>query len=156
MYTTLGKEYFMKEKVVFLGCVLWVLILSSCGHPRTSLGEAVKILTTQEGFFTFQVNATSETDWIRVDLDKPGTKNLPEGNPGWDLAFQRVEIKTRRGNLSEENTWYDYDMVSHKVSPVDQTWDISSSEGNIFSLRILNYYDSEGTSGIYTLEVRMR
>jgi hypothetical protein len=41
--------------------------------------------------------------------------------------------------------WYDYNVMTHELSPKDVTYVIASSEQRFYKLRIVDYYDSAGT-----------
>lgn len=49
--------------------------------------------------------------------------------------------------------WYDYDVMTHVLTPRDRIIVVRSSAGAYFKIRILRYYDTFGTSGRFTLQV---
>lgn len=50
------------------------------------------------------------------------------------------------------DSWFDYDLATHVLSPADLVYCIRSVEGNVFRFRILNYYSSQGSSGYMSIE----
>lgn len=46
--------------------------------------------------------------------------------------------------------WYDYDVADHSLTPKDITFLVRSTAGSFFKLRIEDYYDDAGTSGVVT------
>ncbi|WP_230683989.1 hypothetical protein, partial [Streptococcus pneumoniae] len=79
--------------------------------------------------------------WNRLDLDALGAgdevENRTEGS-SWDLGFRRVEVVTGEEDPLGDEEWFDYDMETHKVSPKDIQWEVTSDTGS-WTLRILNY-----------------
>jgi HmuY protein len=53
--------------------------------------------------------------------------------------------------LERGDGWYDYDPVTHKLSPRSIVWIVKTAGGATLKLEILGYYDSAGTSGWLTL-----
>jgi hypothetical protein len=47
--------------------------------------------------------------------------------------------------------WYDYDATTHALSPKPIVWVVKTDGGSTLKLEILDYYDSAGTSGWFTL-----
>lgn len=52
--------------------------------------------------------------------------------------------------------WYDYDHVSHIVSPADMLYFVSTVEGSTYEVRILDYYDDNDVPHSITLETALR
>ena len=48
--------------------------------------------------------------------------------------------------------WYDYDFMTHTLSPADMLYFLRAVDGTYYWLRFLDYYDNDGTSGMITLE----
>jgi hypothetical protein len=48
--------------------------------------------------------------------------------------------------------WYDYDLMTHELSPKAITYVVRSSEARFYKLRILAYYDQFGTDGMLKFE----
>ena len=46
---------------------------------------------------------------------------------------------------SPQESWFDYDLNSHQLSPHDVTYVVRSSEARFFKLRFEQYYDKNGT-----------
>jgi hypothetical protein len=47
--------------------------------------------------------------------------------------------------------WYDYDFMSHLLSPRPVVYVVRTVEGNAFKLEILDYYDDTGTAAFLTI-----
>jgi hypothetical protein len=43
--------------------------------------------------------------------------------------------------------WYDYDFMTHLLSPKDRVYLVRSSDGAVFKLQIADYYSETGTAG---------
>ena len=50
------------------------------------------------------------------------------------------------------DSWFDYDLATHVLSPADLVYLIRTVEGDIFRFRILDYYSSQGGSGYMSIE----
>jgi hypothetical protein len=49
--------------------------------------------------------------------------------------------------------WYNYDLFGHGVTPrVGRLYVVKSSDAAYFKLEFLGYYDTAGTSGVFTLQ----
>ena len=49
-------------------------------------------------------------------------------------------------------TWFDYDISTHVLTPADIVYLVRTVEGNPFRFRILHYYSPEGESGYMNIE----
>lgn len=47
--------------------------------------------------------------------------------------------------------WYDYDFMTHVLTPKPVVYVVRTVEGNAFKLEVQGYYDEAGTSGIFTI-----
>ena len=50
------------------------------------------------------------------------------------------------------DSWFDYDMATHVLSPADIVYIVHSVEDNYFRFRVLDYYSSQGNSGYMSIE----
>ena len=48
-------------------------------------------------------------------------------------------------------SWYDYDFMTHVLTPRPQVYGVRTVEGGTFKLEFVNYYDDAGTSGFFTI-----
>ncbi|PRP94840.1 HmuY family protein [Enhygromyxa salina] len=48
--------------------------------------------------------------------------------------------------------WYDYDFMTHVLTPKDRVYLVRSSEGAVFKLQFVDYYSSAGTSGFVSFD----
>lgn len=49
------------------------------------------------------------------------------------------------------NSWFDYDSATHVLSAADITWVVRAVGGELFKLRLLDYYDEAGTGAMIHL-----
>ncbi len=49
------------------------------------------------------------------------------------------------------NSWFDYDSDDHTLAAADITWVVRAAGGELFKLRVLDYYDEAGTGGMIHL-----
>jgi hypothetical protein len=47
--------------------------------------------------------------------------------------------------------WYDYDMMTHALTPKPMIWVVRTNGGSTIKLEIAGYYDEAGTAGWFTL-----
>ena len=61
--------------------------------------EGLTTTDNGDGTFTAEIDATSETDWIYMNIQtgKQVMPETPESSPDWDIAFQRFKVKTNSG-----------------------------------------------------------
>ena len=52
--------------------------------------------------------------------------------------------------------WYSYDSTTHVVSPGDVRYFVRSTEGDVYELRILDYYDEQDNPHVMTFETAIR
>jgi hypothetical protein len=50
--------------------------------------------------------------------------------------------------------WYDYDIMTHVLTPKPVIYVVRSPEGNAFAIQVLDYYDDAGSSGWMQLRWR--
>ena len=48
--------------------------------------------------------------------------------------------------------WYDYDVMTHILTPKERVWFVIGTEGDVYALQIVDYYDEFGTSGYPTFQ----
>jgi len=53
--------------------------------------------------------------------------------------------------LDQGTGWYDYDDMTHVLTPFPLVWAVKAPNGTSFKFEILKYYDTAGTSGWMTL-----
>lgn len=53
--------------------------------------------------------------------------------------------------LDQGTGWYDYDDMTHVLTPFPLVWAVKAPNGASFKFEILKYYDTAGTSGWMTL-----
>ncbi len=128
---------------------------------------------------TFNVDATSQTDFNYIDLDK----YIGADDGVWDLGFRRYVIvqntevpvssainevtltelsSVPEGPWLEDelnttqvyDTWYNYNSVTHVLTPQAQVYVVKTSSGSYVGLSINSYYDGVGSPAIYTLTVK--
>lgn len=49
------------------------------------------------------------------------------------------------------DSWFEYDSGTHQLAAADITWVVKAVGGELFKLRVLDYYDEAGTSGMIHL-----
>lgn len=118
------------------------------------------------------LDASSATAYFNVETNAATTADKP-----WTLSFNRTSIENNTGvtlqviNQSFEqvveapktgyatalqkgsgNSWYEYDMLSHSVTPLPQkTIVVKLPSDKYVKLEIQSYYkDGKGDSGYYT------
>lgn len=69
--------------------------ISNTLDPGPKDGGETVVIDTASGAVALVIDATSETDWVGLDLDASELTDA-EGET-WDLAFQRFEIKSNGG-----------------------------------------------------------
>ncbi len=47
--------------------------------------------------------------------------------------------------------WYDYNFMTHVLTPQDETYVVRTGDGNVFKVAIQDYYDDAGSSGHLTI-----
>ena len=82
--------------------------------------------------------------WI---VDEQSGETDPDEAPvmsdGFDFAFTRE-------NTESPNGWFHYDASTHVLSPAEIVWVIRGAGGEHYALEIIDWYDSFGTSGVFT------
>jgi len=60
---------------------------------------------------------------------------------------------TTQGTVFErEGGWYNYEVGTHKLTPKPLVYVVRSDQGRYFKVRISNYYDAVGTSGVLSFQ----
>jgi hypothetical protein len=80
-----------------------------------------------------QVTAPPDTGW---------TSDAPDG----DDANMDPEYAFEQGD-----SWYDYNPMSHALTPKPLVWIVRTNGGSTIKLEITKYYDDAGTAGWFTL-----
>ncbi len=69
--------------------------------------------------------------------------------PTENWASDRADIEDDDDELPEEalSSWYDYDVTTHVLTPIERVYAIRTVEGAFFKLEFAGYYDQNGASG---------
>ena len=131
------------------------------------------------GESTLVVDATSYEEWVYIDL---AFVDVVSGDDDWDLSAQRYEVALNEdvraqkiedvafddmsvapadGYLTDEDSdldyvlgdWYDYNYVTHVLTPRDHFYVIETAEFEYYKLEFLDYYSDAGVSGFLTLRI---
>lgn len=99
------------------------------------------------GTAAVQVMELGDVALAKVDGEADGTwlTDQPDGaddNTTPDYALEQGE------------GWYDYDSMTHVLTPRPVTWLLKTGDGALRALRIENYYDDAGNSGRFQLRWR--
>lgn len=65
------------------------------GSPAPAAPGLARAEAAADGSYTLRVDATSSSAWTALDLDAQAL--VADGAPGWDLAFQRMNVKSNGG-----------------------------------------------------------
>jgi len=124
------------------------------------------------------IDATRESGWVQLAL---GAGAQVDGADGWDLAFQRIQIRVGHplaavdeafedvtqapadgyvedGATAEDyafsqlGEWWKYDLATHTVAPKVKTFILKVDAETYFKLAVRDYYDEAGTTGLVTLD----
>jgi len=92
----------------------------------------VEALPLWEEYDNFEaiVDIPEEQEWLTDAADADG-----DGKP--EYAFQ---------------SWFSYDLSTHVLSPADVVYLVQTVEGNVFRVRVIDYYSAQGESGYISLE----
>jgi hypothetical protein len=86
-----------------------------------------------------------------ADIDFTGGLTVPE--TGW-----RADAPDGDDTDTEPDyalfDWYAYDSDTHILTPVPGVWFVRTTAADVYALRILDYYDENGTSGVFSVEWR--
>lgn len=80
-----------------------------------------------------QLTAPPSTGWTSDAADGDDTNMEP------DYAFEQGE------------GWYDYNPMTHSVTPKPMLWVVKTTGGAMIKLEITKYYNDAGTAGWLTL-----
>jgi hypothetical protein len=101
-----------------------------------SNGGADVAVALLDGVRFEDVTKAPEDGYVRDSEDRSDA-NLP------NFAFHR------------EGEWFDYDMATHQLSPKkNRVYVVLSTEGKAYAIRMVDYYDSAGTAGYPTFEMK--
>jgi hypothetical protein len=53
--------------------------------------------------------------------------------------------------FEQGDAWYDYDAMTHALTPKSLVWVMKTTSGSMIKLEIMKYYDDAGTAGWVTL-----
>jgi hypothetical protein len=155
---------------------LLLLCLAGCADdlaaPQDGADAApsrIATTTAADGSRTTRVEATSESDWVYLDLD---AAREVDAAGAWELGFRRFEVTLAGGLAYEDGAsfegmtaapggdyatdaaafaagegWYSYDPTTHELAPRDRVYVVRSVAGAHWKLRFTSYYDDAGTSG---------
>ena len=62
----------------------------------------------------------------------------------------QVRVNIQIGAPVMQQSWYDYDDVTHVLTPFPIVWVVKTADGSHVKLVIESYYDAAGTSGHFT------
>ena len=153
-------------------------------------GASLVVEDLGAGVTLIAVNATSENDWVYVDLDTAEAVFPidPSKDLTWDLAFQRFHISANGGAsgsggveigltrstsfdsplgpedvdwifdqpgtgdrvrfaFTSRGAWYRYDIITHSLASKELVTLVRSSEGTVFKVQLVTYYDRLLLSG---------
>ena len=125
------------------------------------------------------VDSTSSTDWVYIDLS---LVEVVSGDDDWDLTSKRYEVALNEGVLAQKiegvafedmsvapadgyitdeesdldyvmNDWYDYDFVTHILTPRDHFYVIETATFEYYKLEFVDYYNDSGVSGYLTFRI---
>ncbi|ATB33680.1 HmuY family protein [Melittangium boletus] len=73
--------------------------------------------------------------------------------PASGYAEDQPNEGTTQGTVFErEGGWYNYEVGTHKLTPKPLVYVVRSDQGRYFKVRIANYYDAVGTSGVLSFQ----
>jgi len=155
---------------------------STSGRPDFGSGDGtatdddlVTVTDRGGGVRRAVIVATGADQWVQVAL---GAGELVTDETGWDLAFQRIIIRSAHPiatvDLAFEAVtqapaegwvedgeepafdalggWWDYDPTNHTVSPKARTFFVAVDADTYFKLAVRDYYDDAGSSGLITFD----
>jgi hypothetical protein len=84
---------------------------------------------------------------LLTDVSFDDLEAAPSAGFSEDRADDAEDENTDSDNVfnSPDASWYDYNLMTHALSPRDVTYVIHSSEGAYFKLRFDAYYDKAGS-----------
>ena len=135
-------------------------------------------LTATPAADTITIDTTDPERWRFLDIDQ-GRVLAPPDTAGWDLALRRYHFRTsgaiadldqnrptamsfpldtvpepRAFDIETEPAvarWYEYNMWSHLLEPLDRAYVLVTTEGRMAKLRVLSYYCPGLQAGCLTL-----
>ncbi|MCR9164401.1 MAG: HmuY family protein [Nannocystaceae bacterium] len=150
---------------------------NASNEAREGGGQLTTIDATDEEawvYFDLETGAQVEVDDPMTDLGwdlgfrrfHVATNGGVSGNAGCEVAlveqpFDAVSTIPTEGYVVDQEDgeddnedpdyafgqWYDYDFMTHVLTPKPQTYVVVSGAGNVFKLAFEHYYDEAGTSG---------
>jgi len=142
----------------------------------TATGDALVVVEDLTGGVRrARITASDAELWVQVGLEAGA---LVSEASGWDLAFQRIDVRSARrvaaqdirfedatqapadGWVEDGDTlafdavgpWWDYDATNHTVSPKAKTFFVEVDAETYFKVAVRDYYDEAGTSGVFTVD----
>lgn len=123
-------------------------------------GKVQSNLNADGQTFTVLVDATSETSFTRMSLSMMSETEATDfslrfsktdihlgGNISWmtvdDVEFNEL-TEIPEGNFSNDTSerldWYDYDISTHRVEPIDRLFLVSEGQ-TVYKIQFINYYN---------------
>jgi hypothetical protein len=125
-----------------------------------------------------RIDATDETTWVQFALATGTQVTATGGADGWDLAFQRIVIRTAHpiavldqsfasvtqapadGYVEDGETlafeqlgeWWNYNPIHHTVTPKLRAFIVRIDAETYIKLGIRDYYDDAGSTGLVTFD----
>ncbi len=136
---------------------------------------SVTVTELGDGVRRAKIDATDETTWVQFAL-ATGTQITTAS--GWDLAFQRIVIRTTHpiavldqsfasvtqapadGYVEDGETlafeqlgeWWNYNPIHHTVTPKLRAFIVKIDAETYIKLGIRDYYDDAGSTGLVTFD----
>lgn len=146
-----------------------IIVATKPSVTVTSLGEGVR---------RAKIDATDETTWVQFALAAGTQVTTPDSAGGWDLAFQRILIRTAHpiavldqsfasvtqapadGYVEDGETlafeqlgeWWNYNPIHHTVTPQLRAFIVKIDAETYIKLGIRDYYDDAGSTGLVTFD----
>lgn len=99
------------------------------------LGDGVEAQMIEGDAAAFLEFSTAEAGGAWVPEPPADAEPVGQGRPGGPLG-----------------AWFDYNPVSHVVSPGDRFFAVRMGDGRCFKLRFTGYYDDAGTAGVVSFD----
>jgi hypothetical protein len=149
-------------------------------EPREAGGQQTTVDATDETLWVYfdletgtQLEVADPLEDLQWDLAFQrfhiATNSGISGNAGAEVAiapqaFDDVTTVPTEGFIVDEadsddenenpdyafHEWYDYNFMTHVLTPKPQTYVVVTGSGNAFKVAIEQYYDDAGTSGVPT------
>ncbi|MFZ5476474.1 MAG: HmuY family protein [Myxococcota bacterium] len=140
----------------------WIDATSSTYWTYLDLGEgAVVEPETPEDADTWDLGFRRQV--IKVNGGVSGTGGM-EVVPLAGVDYPTVLDEPAEGWITDEpdadddgdpeyafDTWFTYDSATHYIAPADVTWVARATDGGLYKIELLSYYDDEGTGGMIHL-----